>query len=183
MPYEVSRSGPQIRDIAPNHEHRCSVAQEIGSPSVLLCPFIVNWARSWLLLASLHALQAGGRPQHDTNLSRNQVMVSREHRKKNNGSNVAQRCRLLSSNVLRGLIEPQATVHGIVCDTCLQNVAFVQETLRNEQKLSQPGLSETQSLPEWFSMMHLHTSFRPLLRSHELSVASIPSRIYTRCVL
>jgi hypothetical protein len=62
MPYEVSRSGPQSRDIAPNYEHRWSVAQEIGSPSVLLCPLIVNWARSWPLLASLHALQAGEGP-------------------------------------------------------------------------------------------------------------------------
>jgi hypothetical protein len=60
MPYEASRSGPQTRDIALNHEYRCSVAQEIGSPSVLLCPFIVNWARSWLLLAPLSARAGRG---------------------------------------------------------------------------------------------------------------------------
>lgn len=45
---------------------------------------------------------------------------------------VVARC---SSNIVRDLIAPQAVVHGIVCETCLQNVLFVQGTFCNVQKL------------------------------------------------
>jgi hypothetical protein len=180
MPYEVSRPGPQTWNIAPNHEHRCSVAEEIGSPGGLLCPVIVNWARSLLPFAPLHALPRGGRLQHGANLSRSKAMVSREHRRKNNGSNVAQRCRMLL--LKRCTRSHRAPGH---CSWHRLLTLFAERSVRTRNvaqrfKLSQPGLSEMRPLPEWFSTMHLHAIFRPLFSSHELNVASIPSRIYTR---
>jgi hypothetical protein len=60
-------------------------------------------------------------------------------------NNVTQRCRLFPSNVLRGLSAQEAVVDDIVCDTCLRNVPFVRETLRNVSLWVSPKFLRGQS--------------------------------------
>ena len=91
----------------------------------------------------------------------------REHRRKNNVSNVSQRCETLP--LKRSAMDYRPRGHRSRCLllTCFQNVLSMQETLHNVSSPPCAGLPEMRYLSSWFKRVHSPSIFRPLLSSHQ----------------